>query len=299
MFRRTTTPTLVAAATCSLAFFSLAACTARDSDAEAGREADSTATAAVAPATPNVVTVTARDFAFDAPAEIPSGMTTFHLVNNGPDVHHIQLVKLEQGKTMDELISSLKPEKPMPDWAVQMGGPNTPRPGGGISDGTLKLEPGNYAMICLIPAPDGVPHFVKGMTKALTVTAATTPSAPEPVANIVVKLVDYDFEFSQPLTPGRHTIRFENPGPQAHEMFIAKLSPGTTAGQFLDWISNPKGPPPAEPIGGITSIERGGVNFFTGDFPAGDYGLYCFEPDEKSGKPHLAHGMMKQIKVGE
>jgi len=295
VFRRTP----IFATTLSFALYSLAACTAKESDTAAGGEADSTAPPAAAPATPNVVTVTARDFAFDAPAEIPAGMTTLHLVNNGPDVHHIQLVKLEQGKTMDELVKSLKPEKPMPDWAVQMGGPNTPRPGGGISDGTMQLEPGNYAMICLIPAPDGVPHFVKGMTKALTVTAAATPSAPEPTADVVVKLVDYDFQFSQPLTPGRHTIRFENPGPQAHEMFIAKLSPGTTAQQFMEWMMKPKGPPTAEPIGGITSIERGGVNFFTGDFPAGEYGLYCFEPDEKTGKPHLAHGMVKQIKVGE
>ena len=294
MFRRTP----IRAATLSFALYSLAACTAKEADTAAG-EADSAAAAPVAPVTPNVVTVTATDYAFDAPAEIPAGMTTFHLVNKGPDVHHIQLVKLEQGKTLDELVKSLRPDKPMPGWAIQMGGPNTPRPGGGISDGTLKLEPGSYAMICLIPAPDGVPHFVKGMTKTFTVTPAATPPAPEPVADIVVKLVDYDFQFSQPLTPGRHTIRFENPSPQAHEMFIAKLAPGTTAQKFLDSIMKRKGPPPGEPIGGITSIESGGVNFFTGDFTAGEYGLYCFEPDEKTGKPHLAHGMMKQITVGE
>ena len=284
----------------SLALCLLAACAPGESDTAAANNADSNAAAPTIPAiTPNVVTVTARDFAYDAPAEIPAGMTTFHLVNQGPDVHHLQLVKLEQGKTVDELVKALKPGTHMPDWAVQMGGPNTPRPGGGISDGTVKLDPGSYAMICLIPAPDGVPHFVKGMTKTLTVTPSETAAAPEPTADIVVKLVDYDFQFSQPLTPGRHTIRFENPGPQAHEMFIAKLSPGTTAEKFLEWIEKPKGPPTAEPIGGITSIERGGVNFFTGDFSAGDYGLYCFEPDEKTGKPHLAHGMMKQIKVGE
>lgn len=29
----------------------------------------------------------------------------------------------------------------------------------------------------------------------------------------------------------------------------------------------------------------------------GDYGLICFVPDAKDGKPHLVHGMVKTIKV--
>jgi hypothetical protein len=33
------------------------------------------------------------------------------------------------------------------------------------------------------------------------------------------------------------------------------------------------------------------------ELTAGDYGLICFLPDVKDGKPHLAHGMMKTIRV--
>jgi len=32
-------------------------------------------------------------------------------------------------------------------------------------------------------------------------------------------------------------------------------------------------------------------------FTAGDYALLCFVPDAKDGKPHLAHGMVKQFSV--
>ena len=38
--------------------------------------------------------------------------------------------------------------------------------------------------------------------------------------------------------------------------------------------------------------------FFTMDFPAGKYALFCFIPDVKDGKPHTNHGMMKELTVG-
>src|SRR5262249_24383404 len=51
---------------------------------------------------PNVVTITAHDFALDAPDQIPAGLTTINLVNKGPSLHHIQQIKLDQGKTTDD-----------------------------------------------------------------------------------------------------------------------------------------------------------------------------------------------------
>jgi len=58
-----------------------------------------------------------------------------------------------------------------------------------------------------------------------------------------------------------------------------------------------KGPNPAEPLGGVSVLEKGGRASFTADLTPGNYGLICFVPDTKNGKPHLAHGMMKNITV--
>ncbi len=58
-----------------------------------------------------------------------------------------------------------------------------------------------------------------------------------------------------------------------------------------------KGAPPAEPVGGVVGLDKEGRGSFTANLTAGDYGLICFVPDAKDGKPHLAHGMMKTIKV--
>ncbi|HJQ88916.1 MAG TPA: hypothetical protein VJ820_15795 [Propionibacteriaceae bacterium] len=285
----------IALATLAIAV-TITACTARESDStdSAAASLDSATTAAAAP---NVVTVTATDYAFDAPAEIPAGVTTFRLVNRGPELHHVQLVKLNDGKTMDDLSALLQqpPQGPPPAWVEEVGGPNTPVPGG-ESTVTLDLEPGNYAMLCFIPSPDGKPHIAKGMVKPLTVTPAAS-AAREPDADVTMKLVDYDFELSQPITAGRHTIRVENAGPQPHEVFIAKLEPGKKASDLLAWVEKQNGPPPGQPLGGTTTFVTGTHQFITADFTPGTYALICFVPDEKDGKPHFVHGMAKEITV--
>jgi hypothetical protein len=43
--------------------------------------------------------------------------------------------------------------------------------------------------------------------------------------------------------------------------------------------------------GRFCSLGRGGLE-------AGNYGLICFFPDTRDGKPHLVHGMMTNVKVG-
>src|SRR3990170_1626277 len=57
---------------------------------------------------PNVVTVTTSDYRFEAPAEIPAGLTVIRLVNKGPSLHHIQLMKLQDGKSLEDLLLAMK-----------------------------------------------------------------------------------------------------------------------------------------------------------------------------------------------
>jgi hypothetical protein len=63
------------------------------------------------------------------------------------------------------------------------------------------------------------------------------------------------------------------------------------------WVERPEGPPPIEPVGGAVGLTRGAVNFVTAEFAPGDYALVCYVPDAKDGKPHLAHGMIRFIRV--
>jgi len=248
---------------------------------------------------PAAITVTATDFTYQAPDSIASGNTTVRLVNRGKELHQVQLIKLEGGKTLEDLAQALKSGGPPPSWVKFVGGPNAVAPGQ-EAQATSVLAPGQYAYMCFIPSPDGVMHAAKGMARPFTVSAGSTASAAQqPSADITIKLVDYDFQPSQPLKPGKQTILVENAGPQPHELVLLRLAPGKKVEDFATWSeTGMKGPPPAQPLGGVTLLDKGARGTFRADLTPGEYGFICYFPDHKDGKPHLAHGMMKTFKVG-
>lgn len=268
--------------------------------AEKGSDAAAESTAAAAAvATPQVITITAKDFAFEAPDTVAAGMVTIRLVNQGPELHHVQLIQLRDGKTADDFgqaLKSMKPGAPPPPWMHDVAGPNTPAPGGEQSI-TQQLEPGNYAIVCFIPSADQVPHVMKGMMRPLTVLPASTASAPAPTADISVKMTDYAWEITPEIAAGKHIIKFENAAEQSHEMFIAQLAPGKSPMDLARWVEKQVGPPPGKPIGGISGMAKGAVVYLPVELEAGEYGIFCFLPDSKDGKPHVEHGMIKQISV--
>ena len=251
---------------------------------------------------PNVVTITATDYAFGMPDTIPAGLTTFRLVNQGKELHHASLVRLGEGKSAADfqagLEAAMKSHAPPPPWVTFAGGPNAVTLGDtGVA--TQMLESGSYVFVCWIPSLDGVPHVMKGMMHPLVVTPAATSITAEPASDVTIKLTDYDFQLSQPLTAGKHVVRVENPSAQAHEIVIAALAPGKTLKDFIAWeAGGEKGPlPTGQWIGGVTVIEAGAHSQFTTTLARGNYLLLCFWPDVKDGKPHIMHGMGKEITV--
>jgi uncharacterized cupredoxin-like copper-binding protein len=251
---------------------------------------------------PSIVTITATDYAFGVPDSIPAGLTTFRLVNQGKELHHASLVRLRDGKTVADfqagIAAAMKNHTPPPAWMGFAGGPNSLTPGDTGST-TQILEPGSYLFVCWIPSADGVPHVMKGMMHPMLVTAAQAPAAAEPTADLSIKLTDYDFQLSQPLTAGTHVVRVENTGAQAHEVAITALSPGKTLQDFIAWEQGgEKGPlPTGRWLGGVSTLDAGGKTQFTASFAPGSYLLLCFWPDAKDGKLHIMHGMAKQITV--
>jgi hypothetical protein len=245
---------------------------------------------------PHVVTVTGKDFKFDAPNEIPAGLTEFRFLNKGPSIHHMQILKLTNGKTFADLRRALARQGPPPAWMKEVGGPNAPAPGT-ESNATLMMQPGNYAIICFVDI-GGAPHFTKGMVRPLKVVAASGPAASNPTPDVTATLFDYNFRLSTPIVAGTHTIKVVNNGTQPHEIELVQLAPGKTANDFLTWAGGGmKGPPPAKPIGGVAGLERGMSQSFTANFTPGNYAFICFIPDAKDGKPHFMHGMTKDFSV--
>ena len=156
-------------------------------------------------------------------------------------------------------------------------------------------------MLCLVPAPDGMPHLMKGMSKSFTVVPSSAPAA-EPAAQVVMTLREYDFDLSAPLSAGTHTIRIENGGVQDHEVLLVRLDEGKTVQDMVGYVDQMEagtvaGPPPGTPMGGVAGMAAGVRNWITVSLTPGEYGLLCFVPDTGDGRMHTHHGMARQFSI--
>ena len=117
----------------------------------------------------NRVDVVATDYAFDIPATLEAGRTSFVLTNDGKEAHFLLIVKLAEGVTLDEAMAVEDPEGMIEgEWeTVGLAAP------GGEDEETITfdLEPGTYGALCFIPGPDGqTPHAFMGMQLEFTVS---------------------------------------------------------------------------------------------------------------------------------
>jgi len=252
--------------------------------------------------TSTTVTITATDFAFAAPDTIPAGQVTLRLVNAGKELHHAVLVRLGEGKTLGDFLRAMQAMSqhpaPPPAWISFHGGPDAIDPSD-TAVVTVTLDPGQYVLICVIPSADGIPHVAKGMVRPLVVAGGVSTLAVEPATDNVLTLSDYDFQLREPLMAGEHVLRVENAGVQPHEIQLGELQPGKSVGDFMAWAAGgEKGPPPVSRwLGGVAALDQGRRAVWPVSLTPGKYLLLCFWPDTHDGKPHLLHGMVKELTV--
>jgi uncharacterized cupredoxin-like copper-binding protein len=107
------------------------------------------------------VDVIATDYAYEfaAPA---AGRTSFVMANQGQERHVMLLFKTPEGQTTQQVLEAegegLEEEYESGTAAA-----------GEEAVVTADLTPGDWAMICYIPDPEGTPHFELGMLEEFTV----------------------------------------------------------------------------------------------------------------------------------
>lgn len=246
-------------------------------------------------ATMSLVTVVARDHSYDMPAEIPAGLVRMILRNEGPEPHHAQPVRLNDGVTLERFTAELRRD---PEAALALvsfpGGPG-PVPAGGSQEVTLDLTEGQYVMLCFVESPDGTPHLAKGMITPFRVTGRGADGTSRPVDGEVT-LRDFGFVMPE-VTAGESTLRVTNAGPQVHEIAIVKPLGDTSARDVLAFLRDPEGSPPFVPAGGMQALEPGAGGWLHLDLAPGTYVAICLVPDPASGRPHIDLGMIAEFTV--
>ena len=183
------------------------------------------------------VTITAQDFAFDMPAEIPAGLVDITFTNAGATNHHGYVMRLLEGVTQEQVMAAMAAdgeestgEEPPAINDLAFFLPDTDP--GTSNQATVELAPGNWMIVSfsMDPSTDGemTPDWARGSIQQFTVTEATE-SAVAPDADIVVSIGNDDFDAPAELTAGEHTIQVVNASDADDAYaFVVKLGDDTT-----------------------------------------------------------------------
>ncbi len=250
---------------------------------------------AAGPGIPEISYV-AGEYQFDGPDQLPSGWVSLRITNGGHELHQLQVVQLSDKKGVPDVILALTDHPDaIPPWMHPFGGPNGVMPGD-EARATIRLAPGRYLLVCLVPDKDGVFHVIRGMQKSVTVTAPSGPAPKVPNAAVTITAKDYVFVMSGEVPAGARTIRVDNVGTQPHEALLVELPPEKTIHDFAVTPPEAHDGTDGRPVGGLASIGPGAHGYFTHTFKSGRYGVICLFPDE-IGRLHFTRGMLMEFSV--
>jgi hypothetical protein len=242
--------------------------------------------------------IVATDGAFEAPDKIPAGLRHILFENHGAEIHESMLVKLAPGMSAEDYVAQVKKGKLFPTGGRDYSGPGLTAPGESVELWT-RLDPGNYILICWNDA------HARTRPVHPFVVSDTIVNDEVPPEDLVVKLIDYRFEFSKELGKGVQVLRIETPGPSMHELDIFRLHSGKTMADVRQWRKNDgQGLAPVDALGGALDnhdIQR--VVWLRRNFPPGRYLFHCEMPvtaNSQTTNQELTHedlGMMREIDV--
>ena len=277
----------------------LSAC-GNDDDGSPAADSPTPAASSAAPATPTKLAINAKEYAFEVPTTITGGLFDVTYTNAGKEPHFAGFLKAAPGKTFADVKAALlspppgtpgaPPAPPGPPPFEEYAGMATASPGASGS-ATIPLAPGSYALFCALPAPDGAPHFLKGMLQEVTVTAGETTTLP--VASTTYNATDFALGGgTAPTAAGPVTVGLRNDGKQAHEINLVELNAGKKIEDVVAFFTKESGPPPfVFRTGPFVKPGEQATGVF--DLKAGtSYAFVCVIPDQAGdGAPHITKGM--------
>jgi hypothetical protein len=212
------------------------------------------------------VDVTATEYAFEVPPEVPGGVVTMAFTNAGGLPHEFAFARIDEGKTEADVKAVIDAGEEPPGWVEDVAGVPGLSPGESVTV-TRTLTPGSYVFVCFFPDPKGTPHASLGMYELFTISGDSGGVLPSPDATITA--TDDGLELPA-LSSGEQVVEFENGGTEPHELNLVRFEPGKTVKDVDRWIGGGyRGAPPVAFVGGMQTIPAGRSVFLTLDLEAG------------------------------
>ncbi len=103
-------------------------------------------------------------------ASYEPGPAEFVLENIGEEAHELQVLRLDEGRTLQDSLDLVNDETTLgpPDW-VTVEGAATAAPGEHSGPVAVDLREGSYLLACFLQTEEGVSHASLGMNKSFTV----------------------------------------------------------------------------------------------------------------------------------
>jgi hypothetical protein len=254
----------------------------------------------------HTVDITGVDFSFriDTHGGAEAGLVDVRFHNRGRNDHQAQLFRLNDGVTPDRFKADLQSGNPGSIFAdsVPTGGAGIvhPRDDQQVWDA---LQGGTYAVVSFVAGSDGVPDLAKGMLGFFPLEGVVSPAklaALRPHQTVQPQVITaHDLTYTMPRVLLRNRIyRFEDTdGKDVHEIDLGRLMPGKTvddAKAYFVRLAQPgdPGPAPFRSEGGHGAVLPGGHGWFRVDDDPGRYVAFCLVPDDQTGLPHAAMGMV-------
>jgi uncharacterized cupredoxin-like copper-binding protein len=228
----------------------------------------------------NRLTITTRGMSYEISGDPHPGNIDITFDNPDDVAHEAQIVRLVDGKTADDLFSDLKSGGEEAASADLAGSPEDMTYGtpallyGGEKTEVVSdtIEAGEYAVLCFLPGPDGMPHVAMGMIAGLTVAGDEVDSTPD--ADGTVSLADDGITLPDDFGSGTYAVT--NTGTTPHSFSVASLDGSIddlfsyVGGQFAQ--NQPIDGGPGSLVGGVATLKPGQTAWLVIDLPAGHYG---------------------------
>jgi hypothetical protein len=128
----------------------------------------------------------------------------------------------------------------------------------------------------------------------------TTTVAGQTRPHVTIDAKEYGYTLPAQIPSGWVDVTLHNSGKVGHQIAFAKLgSLSFAAFKTAAGATDLKAMAGAQFVGGPNNAEPGGSVTATVHLEAGKYGVACFIPDDKDGKPHAEHGMVGEVDVAK